>query len=173
MNKKYLIIIIVYLVMFIPVLRHFNSETEEGVRETIELPKPIIIELTGEVAYPGMYTFYDSVNLESVLSFAGGITSDADLIKINYYEVFNSSKKVVIAKKVLIDDNDNNTYKIIDLNKVSFSELLSYDFMTETRAANIIIYRNQNGRFNDVNDLINVKGIGSVTFEKIYKYFKV
>mgnify|MGYP000941994927 CR=1 FL=1 len=35
--------------------------------------------------------------------------------------------------------------------------------MTETRAASLIIYREQYGDFNHIDDLINVKNIGSVT----------
>ena len=42
--------------------------------------------------------------------------------------------------------------------------------MTETRAASLIIYREQYGDFNHIDDLINVKNIGSVTLEKIKPY---
>lgn len=173
MRKKYLLLAIVYLVIIVPLITQIDLKTEEAVNESYNLSEPIIIELTGEVAYPGMYTFFEAVDLNTVIDFAGGLTSNADETKINYYELLNRSKKINILSYEKNNDEDKSLQQLIDLNEISFTDLIKYDFMTETRAANIIIYRTQNGRFNSVEDLINVKGIGSVTFENISKYFKV
>lgn len=173
MNKKYLLMTLIYLVIIIPLLIKTTATNEEEVIENYMLPEVIIIELTGEVVYPGIYSFYEPVNLDVVIGYAGGLTSSADSSKINYYESIKQSKTIKVLGKKNDENNNDTLLQLIDLNDVSFSELISFDFITETRAANIIIYRTQNGRFNSVEELINVKGIGSVTFESIAKYFKV
>ncbi|GAH87864.1 unnamed protein product, partial [marine sediment metagenome] len=43
----------------------------------------------------------------------------------------------------------------------------------ETRAKAIVDYRNENGEFKRVEDLLQVKGIGQGTFDKIKDYITV
>ena len=170
MRKKYLIITIIYIVLLIPVFVN-NSNVDEEVNYTAELNDPIVIELEGAVAYPGIYTFYQPIYLEELLKSAGNYTKDADQSKINFFDLLTKSKKVVIPS---LETNENsNIVTLVDLNKASFNELIKVPNITETRAANIIIYRVEQGRFNDIEELKNVKGIGDVTYEKIYKFFKV
>lgn len=171
MKKKYYVFTIIYLLLIIPMFK--QKENLEVINETISLPQPIVIELSGEVAYPGIYTFYEAIYLEDVIVFAGNLTKDADVVKVNFNELIDKSKKIYINKIENESSDIIPIFQLIDLNKVSFSELIKHDFMTETRAANIIIYRTENGRFNNVEELLKVKGIGSATFENISKYFKV
>lgn len=171
MKKKYYVFTIIYLLLIIPMFK--QKENLEVINETISLPQPIVIELSGEVAYPGIYTFYEPIYLEDVIIFAGNLTKDADVVKVNFNQLIDKSKKIYINKIENEASDIIPIFQLLDLNKVSFSELIKHDFMTETRAANIIIYRNENGRFNSVEELLKVKGIGSATFENISKYFKV
>ncbi len=56
---------------------------------------------------------------------------------------------------------------MVDLNQASARELAALPRIGETMAARIIDYREINGDFTTVDDLINVRGIGSKTLEKL------
>lgn len=61
----------------------------------------------------------------------------------------------------------------VNINKASFQTLITVPGITETRAASIIIYREQHGDFMDLDELIHVKYIGVSTLEKIKPYLTI
>ena len=55
----------------------------------------------------------------------------------------------------------------ININKTIKEELMSLSGIGESKANNIIEYRNSNGLFNSIEDIINVSGISETIFSKI------
>lgn len=56
---------------------------------------------------------------------------------------------------------------IININTATRRELQKLEGIGETKARAIIDYREQNGEFSSVDELVNVSGIGEKTLEKI------
>ena len=56
---------------------------------------------------------------------------------------------------------------LININEASAKELMSLKGIGEVKAAAIVEYRRANGGFRKIEDIMNVKGIGEKTFEKI------
>jgi len=162
--------IIAILICILAINLYLLPKKDEVSNEPLIHPKPINVEIKGEVTYPGIYTFYKPITLNEVINYAGGLLEDADEINLNLNETFYDKQTIIINNKT----SNNDEFKIIyNLNEISFEELKLIDNITENRAANIIIYRTQNGRFNSVEELLNVKNIGPVTYENIKDNFKV
>jgi competence protein ComEA len=70
--------------------------------------------------------------------------------------------------------NKNDTSKsIVNINSATEEELLSITGIGESKAKNIIDYRNKNGKFNTKEDIMNVSGIGEALYNKIKDYITV
>ena len=55
----------------------------------------------------------------------------------------------------------------ININEATVAELTDLSGIGESRAADIIAYREQNGGFSCIEDIMHVSGIGEKTFEEI------
>lgn len=66
-----------------------------------------------------------------------------------------------------------NTNTKISLNRATLQELLTLPGIGEVKAQAIIDYRQENGNFNSIDELKNVKGIGDSTFEKLKDYITI
>lgn len=66
-----------------------------------------------------------------------------------------------------------NVHIPININTADKATLCLLNDIGEKTAEAIIAYRNANGDFESTEDIINVKGIGEKTFEKIKNYIDV
>ena len=93
----------------------------------------------------------------------------------------NKNEKVenyIISGNNTSIDNDNETQEevketIININTADESELDTLPGIGPSIAKKIITYRNENGKFNTIEDIKNVSGIGDAKFEEIKKYITV
>ena len=69
--------------------------------------------------------------------------------------------------------DDSNNSNLIDINRATISELMSLPSIGEAKAKAIISYRESNGLFKSIDEIVNVKGIGDSLFEQIKDYIKV
>ena len=111
----------------------------------------------GAVSNPGFYPWKEGDTVQALLLDAG-IESDADLNHI----------KIYIPQK-----GEKQFPQKIDLNRAEAWLLEALPWIGETRAQAIVDYRNKNGPFKRIEDLLQVTGIGEGTFEKIKDYITV
>lgn len=132
-------------------------------------PNLFYVEIQGEVNMPGKYQVIENTTLQELIDYAQGFTNQADLSTINLNEVLQPNYKYIIPA-----NNDDNPIKLqYNLNEVNYNILITIPGITETRAINILTYRENNQKFNSVEELLNVKGIGEVTFNKVKDYFYI
>lgn len=142
--------------------------------EEVHIGKPDIlsyqIKLEGDFVIERTFTFFEPKPLSEILSYGMGYTGEVDLSSFNLNEMIFKSRTIHVKR---IDHDLHEHITKININQASFKELLQIPGITETRAASLIIYREANGHFKTIDDLILVKNIGPVTLEKIRPYIEI
>lgn len=110
------------------------------------------IYVGGEVHNPGFYPLKAGDGIEDVLQAAGGIIAGADLSRVEL---------------IISVPEDGDAPQIINISRAEAWLLAALPGIGEVRAQAIIDYRQQNGTFRDINELLKVDGLGDVTFERI------
>jgi competence protein ComEA len=121
-----------------------------SIASTPELPGEIYIG--GAISNPGFYPLKTADSLEDIIRAGGGITSDADASRLELY---------------IPETGEEEPPQQINLNRAEAWLLEALPGIGKTRAQAIIDYREQNGLFNNINELTKVTGIGTTTYEEI------
>ena len=165
-----------------------NIQEIEAVREIEESKIKIKVHITGEVKNSGIYELDEDSRISDVIEIAGGITSEADLTKVNLaYQVLDGQKIIIPS---IMGENDGN-YIIensgeniiqeetnlkdlkINVNTATVSELMTLQGVGKSTAEKIINYREENGKFKNIEDIKNVSGIGESKYNQLKDYIKV
>ncbi|CDC80034.1 competence protein ComEA helix-hairpin-helix repeat protein [Clostridium sp. CAG:465] len=139
------------------------------------------VYISGEVKNTGVYYLKKDSRITDLINICGGITEEADVSKINPAQKLNDSDKIIIPKKEenlnteSIEDtneSDINVQEKININTATKDELTSLNGIGEATANKIINYRNKN-KFKEIEDIMNVPGIGEAKFNNIKDYICV
>ncbi|MCH5252551.1 MAG: helix-hairpin-helix domain-containing protein [Lachnospiraceae bacterium] len=143
-----------------------------------ELENPVYVHICGEVKKPGVYIFDKEPRVAEVVEKAGGFTKKADRAAINLAEAVQDGTQLQIVKKAkkaseeTSEEGEKDSGKI-NINKASKEELMTISGIGESKASQIIAYRETNGRFARIEDIMNISGIKNGIFEKIKDFITV
>ena len=130
---------------------------------SVELSKKrsIEVEIRGEVVKEGVYAMKLGDRFEDIIDLAG-LKQDADISFFSLNKVLSDSEVIVIPAK--------KEEKLISINSAGLEELCMLPGVGPAIAERIIAYRDENAGFKSLTDIMNVKGIGKATYEKIKGY---
>ena len=131
----------------------------------------IYVDVRGAVYKPGVYKIAPSWRVFQVVELAGGLRYDAD------FERLNLSQKVVDQALIIIpykdgDGDENQEEALISLSHATKEELITLPNIGPSTADNIIAYRQENGPFLTIEEIVNVSGIGQATLDAIRDYVR-
>jgi len=152
-----------------------NPTGEAVVLRPVPTEKPVIVYITGAVPRPGVYALPKGARVQDAISAAGGFLAEAEKSQINLAALVEDGEKLDIpyiegASPVITTPEPEvvtSTTELIDINIASAAELESLPGIGPTTAQKVIDYREQNGPFLSIEDIINVPGIGPGTYERI------
>jgi len=148
-------------------------------------PIPIMVYITGAVIHPGVYSLSPDSRVLDAIQAAGGASQDADLEAVNLADFLEDGSRVSIPTIQLIPPTDEapptpassrggiegplfpSPAHLININTANQAELESLPGIGPVLAQKIIAYREANGPFTTIEDIIDVPGIGQSTFELI------
>ena len=154
------------------------APTELTVTESVA---QITVDVAGAVTNPGVYTLPANSRVTDAIKAAGDKLKGADLSDINLARVIKDGEQIYIyppgkgGSSVRISPQRVKAKSTgpFALNRASAKDLESLDGIGPVLAARIIAYRNQNGPFLTVEDLLKVSGIGAAKFAQFKEKLRV
>lgn len=137
-------------------------------------PSPIRVHVTGAVAEPGVYILPPNSIIKDAIHAAGGSLPDADLQSINLAAPVSDGQQIFIGSHQEISATPQGSLSSIthpstkmNINTATAPELEELPGIGPSLAQKIIEYRQQNGPFHNLEDLLKVSGIGPAKLEQI------
>lgn len=189
--KKILIAIAVVVCVVITGIVYIVSgrDTKATVFEenttTIEVAAPtdfnneeelIYVYVCGQVNTPGIVELRKGARVFEAIIGAGGITENGNPDAINQAKPVEDGQMIyipMIGEEYTTETVESQGDGLVNINTAQVSELTTLPGIGESRANDIISYRDSNGGFNKIEDIMNVPGIKEAAFNRIKDYIKV
>lgn len=158
-----------------------TNQSSEHPEESGPIQEIIIVDIKGAVKNPGVYQADADMRVIDIIDLAGGLseTADADTVNLSqrvtdqmviYIAAVGeeSNRPIVVPENTLTGQETENqeaeTDKV-DINTADTVVLQTLNGIGEKKAALIIAYREENGSFQTIEEIMEVSGIGEKTFE--------
>jgi len=135
---------------------------------------PITVYVSGRVNQIGLYTLPPGSRVNDAIQAAGGFAADADSNLINLAEILVDGEQIVVPSLLPTAVTNSNSrgenpisIPLVDINSATLDQLDTLPEIGLKTAQTIINYRNTNGPFTKIEEILDVPGIGQATFEKI------
>lgn len=170
-----------------------DDEQKNSIEDSEEKNK-IIIHVSGSVKKEGIVKIDEGSRIADAIEAAQGLLDEADMSKINLAYMLEDGQKIYIPSiqdtekkdnaeeiEYITEDCGNNiiisgeieeskkerSNIMININNATQTELEQLPGVGPSTALNIIEYREANGKFESIEDIKNVRGIGEAKFESI------
>lgn len=166
--------VIVMICAFIIIDPNASFVSTDNIQSVEEGEGTINIEIDGAVVNPGIYTLSCDATLNELISEAGGLLSSADSscfnldLEIENYDMFYIPFEAGYAEEcVPITDTK------VNVNTADVNQLATINGISESLAQAIVEYRETNGNFKSLEEIMLVSGIGIKTYEKIRDHISI
>lgn len=146
------------------------GQTDSGGTAEKETQQTLIcVDVCGAVVSPGVYLLEPGARVYEAVEMAGGLTADADRNAVNQAELLKDGTQIRILSLEEAEKRQEmqEAAGMVNLNTADIAALCTLPGIGEARAGDIIAYREKNGGFQDVEEIMNVSGIKEATFDKI------
>ena len=140
----------------------------------------ITVDLKGAVKHPAIYTLSKDKRVDDVIKLAGGLQDQADTNAINLAQKLADEMVIYVAsvgevipnhpatarEEVTQSASPKDTDKV-NLNTADLALLQKLSGVGMKKAQDIIDYREQNGNFKTIEELVNVSGFGAKSIDKL------
>jgi competence protein ComEA len=136
--------------------------------------QPIVVDVRGAVQTPGVYELPPGARMQDAVAAAGGLADSADLSTVNLARRLRDAEVIVVAEipspgstpapNSAPNPNATDTAAQparININTATAAELEALPGVGEVTAGRIIAFREENGPFRSVDDLIHIQGISA------------
>ncbi|GHD14503.1 ComEA family DNA-binding protein [Nocardiopsis kunsanensis] len=129
----------------------------------------VVVHVGGAVEEPGLYTLPSGARVLDAVEEAGGALPDADLDLVNLARPVADGERILLGSEVAAEDAEDEGGQDggrISLNQADGAALEALPGIGEAKAEAILEHRDSlGGSFSDVEELMEVSGIGQSTFD--------
>ncbi|MBX3195086.1 MAG: ComEA family DNA-binding protein [Microbacteriaceae bacterium] len=131
-------------------------------------PAEIYVHVLGQVEAPGLYVLRAGDRAVDAVAAAGGFTADADPAGVNLARQISDGEQLVIpAVGEATAPSATTSDGRVNLNTADAAALETLPRIGPAMAQRILDWRERNGRFASVEDLLDVAGIGAATLDQL------
>jgi competence protein ComEA len=148
------------------------QETPKPLLSLSPVKQTILVHVAGKVKKPDVYPLLQGSRVADAIKAAGGAKKGVDLSDINLARILIDGEQIYVGYVAAVDrSTPKNSVKkysgIVNINRATKTEFDSLVGIGPVIAGKIVTYRNQNGSFMAIDDLLKVSGIGAKTLERI------
>ena len=174
--------------VFFALAQGHNSEPAQTLIPTVitpstpEIAEVMIVDVSGRVRKPGVYSLDKGSRAIDAINLAGGALPGVNLGDINLaHLLFDGEQIIVGAPRVTYSSGSRSAPKAkaptasspLSLNSATLAQLDTLPGIGPVMANRIFAYRKLNGPFTLIDDLKKVSGIGDATFAEISKLVRI
>jgi len=137
----------------------------------------VILFLTGALVIGSVIEIFKDTSVSKPIKFDYSQSDSIFLSKQKNNSIkdkkFDYKQEVLDFSTDKVDEKSKkitNTNKKFDLNSITENELIQLPGIGVKAAQNIIAYRNKNGKFTDINELLEIKGVGEKKLIELKKF---
>ena len=165
-----------------------DSEETLGDNEQ-DIEESIFVHVAGAVNRPGVVELAGSRRVFEAVEMAGGLRDDAATSYINLARIVEDGEQIYVPNLKEIQDlkdgfgnsnlfsdkfggnnSSSQSQGKVNINQAGVDELMTLTGIGPSKARSIIDYREQHGGFKSIEELLNVSGIGTSTYERIKEH---
>ncbi|WYP27905.1 helix-hairpin-helix domain-containing protein [Alkalihalobacillus sp. FSL W8-0930] len=154
----------------------------EDPEEGEDLPESsIMVDVKGAVIQPGIYELEPQSRVIDAINAAGGLSEDGDANQLNFAMILQDEMQIyapaegeemsgMLSQNIgsaSTQQDSQSAGPLVNINTALEAELETLNGVGPSKSASIIAYREENGPFTTIEDLMNVSGIGEKSFEKL------
>lgn len=144
-----------------------NIETAQAHAE----PEGIYVHICGEVKNPGVYELPEGSRIFEAVEAAGGFTERAAEASLNLAQMISDGMQIVILSLEEAEEKAQAEREqadgIVNINTASKEQLMTLTGIGESRAEDILRYREESGGFQSIEEIMQVPGIKESAYRKI------
>lgn len=147
--------------------------------EQTPIVENVIVDIKGEVEKPGVYELSPDARVNDVIEIAGGFTEDADVQLVNLAQKVHDEMSIIVLKQgeeagtIAANPASGEVEGKIRINYASQEDLETLQGIGPAKAQAIIQYREENGFFQQAEDLLDISGIGEKTLANFIDQIQV
>lgn len=146
-----------------------TAKENETATDSQEITEKILVYVCGAVTEPGVVEVDEDARVVDAISMVGGFTREADRTYINMAAKLQDGEKIYVptVAEVISWNEEKSSEKLIDINTADKETLCKLSGIGESKAMDIINYREKEGPFQKKEDLMKVPGIKQNLYEKL------
>ncbi|MFK8793045.1 helix-hairpin-helix domain-containing protein [Planococcus plakortidis] len=144
------------------------------------IPETVMIDVKGAVKNAGLYELPAGSRINDAIEAAGGLLPEADSRSINLAVIVLDESSVYVptlgeesVAQVALMPGGSAAPGLINLNSATEEELTELPGIGPAKAAAIVAHRTENGPFKNIEQLMDVTGIGEKSFEQLKELIRV
>jgi len=127
----------------------------------------LVVDVAGEVRRPGIVTLPPGSRVHEAIEAAGGVRGSVDTTGINLARVLNDGEQIVVGAPAAQSAGGDVGPARVNINSADLVALDALPGVGPVTAEAIIAWREENGPFRTIDDLLEVKGIGEATLAEL------